>query len=105
MDFSLFYMTCADGDEARRIVSALLEARLIACANIMPPHTALYRWEGKVAEGRECGVIMKGRSDMADRIGEMVRGMHGYGCPCLVALPIQGGLGPFLQWIGESVAA
>ena len=30
------YITCASEDEAERIASALLDERLIACANILP---------------------------------------------------------------------
>ncbi len=56
-DLILIYMTCADEAEARKIAAALLDERLIACANIMAPHTALYSWKGKREESREVAVI------------------------------------------------
>lgn len=45
MSYSLIYVTCEGQTEAERIAGALLEKQLIACANIMAPHTAVYMWE------------------------------------------------------------
>jgi periplasmic divalent cation tolerance protein len=94
------YMTCATADEARAISTALLDQKLVACANIMSPHTALYRWEGKVQEGTEVAVILKTRTELFDQVKTRIVELHSYDCPCIVALPIEKGHEPFLQWIG-----
>src|SRR3546814_16373739 len=62
----LVYVTAADEAEARAIGRAMVEARLAACANVLPGMVPIFRWEGKVEEGTESVVIMtttKGRLD------------------------------------------
>jgi len=104
-DLILIYMTCADEAEARKIATALLDERLIACANINAPHKALYNWKGKREEGREVAVIMKTRAGLFGRAQEKARALHSYECPCIVALPVVNGHGPFLDWIESETSA
>lgn len=101
----IIYMTCADEREAETIAHALLEQKLIACANIMPAHTAVFRWEGKVQSSPETAVILKSVSARFDKIKEVVLSLHSYECPCIVSWPIEKGHAPFLQWIKDETAA
>ncbi len=94
----LIYMT-APAAEAEKIASRLLDKGLIACANIMAPHTAVYKWQGKVEKGAETAVIMKTREELFEAAREEICSLHSYECPCIVALPITAGHEPFLQWI------
>ena len=103
-DVVLLYVTCADATEARRIAAALLEDRLIACANVAAPHTAIYRWQGEVREEQETHMFLKTRAALADRVVERIKAMHSYTCPGIVVLPIQGGHEPFLRWIADETA-
>ena len=41
------YTTFPDCESAEKVIRALLEKRLIACANLRE-HKALYWWEGKI---------------------------------------------------------
>ncbi len=49
MKHALLYITAGSAQEAASIARALLDARLIACANIIDGAKSLYRWEGKIA--------------------------------------------------------
>ena len=99
-DIRLIYITTDGPDEARAIGRALVEARLAACVNIIDPMVSIYRWEGKVAEGRETVLIAKTRAALVGALTEKVRALHSYDCPCVVALPVDGGNPAFLAWIG-----
>lgn len=101
----LIYMTAADKVEAVKISQALLEEKLVACANIMAPHTALYRWESQVKRSEEVAVIFKTRADLFDRARDIITARHSYDCPCVVALPITDGHQPFLDWIAAETDA
>lgn len=90
--------------EVDDICAALLERKLIACANIMPAHKAMYRWEGRVQSENECAVIMKSAAEKFGAIEAALKDLHSYDVPCLVQLDIKKGHDPFLQWIGEQVA-
>ena len=100
----MIYMTCPTADEAEKIAAALLDENLIACANIMAPHTALYRWEGKAERGSECAVIMKTRAALFDQVKETACGLHSYECPCIVSWSIESGHAPFLEWIDSETS-
>jgi periplasmic divalent cation tolerance protein len=99
----LVYVTTSGMDEARRIASALLVHRLIACANILPKMESVYRWNGKVQQDAEVVLMMKSvRGRVAD-INERVNELHSYDLPCVVALPLVEGSRAFLDWIRSEV--
>lgn len=95
----LIYVTTDGPDEARAIGRALVEARLAACANILDPMTSIFHWEGKVQEGQETVLIAKTTATSVDALTAKVRELHSYDCPCIVALPIEGGNPAFLEWV------
>lgn len=101
---ALLYVTCANHQEALRIARALVEEKLVACANILPQHTAVYSWEGEVRDEPEVAMLLKTRADRTATVSERIKSMHSYSVPCVVALPIQGGNPEFLLWIGQEVA-
>lgn len=98
---ALLYITAAHKEEAATIARVLLEKRLAACINILGAITSLYRWEGEIKTGNEVALIAKTRSDLIDEATEAVQEIHSYDCPCVIALPIQGGNPDFLQWIED----
>lgn len=102
-DIRLFYVTCADTAEAERIASALLERKLIACANILPQMRSLYHWQGELCRSEECVLLLKSTADCSDEIIAAVQELHSYDTPCVLALPIEAGAPDFLQWIADSV--
>src|SRR3546814_21140413 len=79
----------------------MVEARLAACANVLPGMVPIFRWEGKVEEGSESVVILKTTKGRLDALVAAVEATHSYDCPCAVALPIVGGSRAFLDWIGQ----
>lgn len=95
----MLYVTFPDADEARTISRALVEARLAACANIQPPHTAIYNWQGELREESEVAVIFKTKRELIVHASERIKTMHSNEVPCVVALPIQGGNADFIEWL------
>lgn len=103
MSQALIYVTAATRDEALGLARALLEARLVACANVLDGATSLYWWEGRIAEEREAVMICKTRSELVEAVIARVKALHSYSCPCVVAVPIAAGNPEFLAWIdGET---
>ena len=95
------YITAESRDQAIAIGRALVDERLAACANVSGPITAIFRWEGEVQEGEEHVLIAKTRDSLVDRLAARVKALHSYDCPCVVALPVDGGYGPFLDWVAD----
>ncbi len=100
----LIYVTAASAEQAKTIGRALVEAKLVACVNILGGVTSIYRWQGAVVEDGEVVLLAKTRSARVDAVIDTVKSHHGYECPCIVVLPIIGGNPPFLDWIGQETA-
>ena len=104
MEARLVYITTESPAEARAIGAALVEARLAACVNIIGEMTSIFRWEGEIQEGKESILIAKTTRELVAPLTARVKEMHGYSCPCVVALPILDGNPDFLRWIEEETA-
>lgn len=95
----LAYITTPNREEALRIGRALVENRLAACINVLDGMQSIYRWEGRVEEGKECVLLVKTRQDQADHVISKVKEMHSYSCPCMVFWPLTTGNQDYLDWI------
>ena len=95
------YVTVESPDEARILARDVVERKLAACANILPGVTSIYRWKGIIQEDSETVLILKSTADNIAALTEAIRENHSYDCPCIVALPIEGGNTGFLEWIDQ----
>lgn len=100
----MIYATTASHDEALKIARALVQEKLIACANVLGPATAIYRWKGEVEEAQEFVVIAKTRRALADQALARIKTLHSYDLPCAVIYDMTGGLPEYLAWIGTETA-
>ena len=100
-EFYWVYMTTADKDEARKIGRALLEERLVACVNMIDQMASMYWWRGEIQEDGETVLIAKTRKTHLPGLMEKVKALHGYECPCIIALPIRDGFPGYLEWLAK----
>lgn len=98
-DARFLYITASSKEEALKIGRALVEERLVACANVIDGVSSLYWWEGKVQEDSEAVLIAKTQEKLVEAVIEKVKSLHSYSCPCVIALPIESGHEPYLQWL------
>lgn len=98
MDFASVYVTAPDQETARRLARALLERRLVACANLFPI-ASMYHWEGRIEEAPEVAMLLKTPRANVDAVAAAVAEMHPYDVPCVVGFPIAGGHAPYYAWI------
>ena len=103
-DTVMIYITCKDEDEAVEISRALLDKRLVACANMFPVRS-LYRWEGKMEDEGEVAVLYKSRAELAGRVTEEIRALHSYDVPCIEVVKVEGGNPDYLKWVGDETDA
>jgi periplasmic divalent cation tolerance protein len=101
MAYNLIYITASNAEEAKDLGRALVEARLVACANVIPNMTPIFWWDGRVQEDSEAILLAKTRNALVQQVIDFVQREHSYDCPAVLALPIQAGHAPFLQWIDE----
>lgn len=83
MSAALIWCPFRDAESAEAVASALLDERLIACANLLPAVRSLYRWNGERGEGAEIGVLMKTRADLLDAAVARLESLHPYDAPAI----------------------
>ena len=98
------YATFADSDEAERIAGMLVEERLAACANILGPCRAIYRWQGAIERGDEIAALLKTREGLADRLIARLTELHSYDVPAAVVWPIADALPAYAQWVRDETS-
>ncbi|MBE1423458.1 periplasmic divalent cation tolerance protein [Desulfomicrobium macestii] len=101
MEQILVYMTFPEEKTATRIGRALLEQRLVACVNILPRVESMYWWEDEIQHETEVAALAKTDSALFEPLKACVLGLHPYEVPCIVAVALDQGHTPFLQWIDE----
>ncbi len=99
----LVLSTVARAEDAERIARELVERRLAACVNVVPGVTSIYRWKGGVERDEERLLLIKTRTERLAALRETLVALHPYEVPEAIALPIEGGHQPYLDWLDESV--
>lgn len=97
------FITAADAEEARLIADVLLQQKKAACVNIVPGLSSLFWWRDKIDSAKESLLIVKTRASLLDEIVELVKEIHSYDNPEVIALPIVGGSDDYLEWLDEVV--
>jgi len=97
------FVTASTEDEARRIAELLLDQRKAACVNIVPRVDSLFWWQGKLDSAQESLLIIKTRASLLPEVVELVKGVHSYEVPEIIAMPIIGGNEDYLKWLNSEV--
>jgi periplasmic divalent cation tolerance protein len=98
-DNIIVLVTTESKGEAEKIVQHLLNDKLIACANIVEHVTSFFRWSGKIERAEECLILMKSRRELFGRLTEVVKMMHSYEVPEILAVSIVEGSRTYLDWL------
>ena len=99
--YIIVLVTTASKHEAEEIVQHLLGDKLIACGNIVGPVTSFFRWSGTVERAEEFLVLMKTRRDLFQRLSEVVKTLHSYEVPEILAVPVVEGSMDYLEWLSS----
>jgi periplasmic divalent cation tolerance protein len=96
------YAIFATAEEAARTGRAVIEERLAACINILPPCRSIYRWQGEIEEAEEVPAILKTSDAMADALVERIAELHSYEVPAVTVWPVTKVLASYADWVEDS---
>lgn len=100
----LIYSTHPSMEQAEASAAALLDARLVACCNMLPVIQSHYHWQGVRTHATEVAMLSKTtRHNSAQTIATLAS-LHPYNCPGIVEISLKNGHPPFFQWIQEQTA-
>jgi len=102
-DKIVIFVTTSTEEEARRIAELLLDRRKAACVNIVPKVDSLFWWQGKLDSAQESLLIIKTKASLLPDVVSLVKGIHSYEVPEIIAMPIIGGNEDYLKWIHSEV--
>ena len=88
---------------ARKLAKEILQARVAACANIIPKIESHYWWQGKINSSNEVLIIFKTMKKSLNELEQKVLEIHPYDTPEIVAIKIESGSTRYLDWIQQSV--
>ncbi|MRR31828.1 divalent-cation tolerance protein CutA [bacterium] len=104
-DFFLVLVTVPNLATARKLARAALDARLVACANVVPAIESHYVWKGKVEKSKEALMIIKTARERLPALESLILRLHPYDTPEIVGFPLAAGTPRYLAWLAESVHA
>jgi periplasmic divalent cation tolerance protein len=96
-------VTAPEMKTARRLARAALEARLAACANLVPRLESHYWWRGRISKGSEVLIVLKTTIPKLAALEKLIVAEHPYDTPEFVALPVARVNRRYLEWWEESV--
>jgi len=99
----IVFITVAEKRQADRIARALVEKRLAACVSSTGYVSSLFRWKGAIEKSREILLIVKSSKKQLSGLIRVVRTMHSYDVPEIIAVPVVGGHSGYLKWVDESL--
>lgn len=99
------YTTFPNTDTAASVAQSLLKKNLIACANLFPSVRSFYVWQGEMRDEDEVVMIMKTTAQRYHAMEQEIVRLHAYDVPCIVALSVEAGHGPYLQWIATETGS
>ncbi len=99
----VIFVTTSTDEEAHKVATTLLNQRKAACVNILPNISSLFWWHDKLDSALENLLIIKTKASLVKEIVRLVKEVHSYEVPEIIALPITGGNQEYLDWIGEEV--
>lgn len=102
-EYLVALVSAPSSDVGRDVARALLDRKLAACANILPPMTSLYTWQGELCVDEEVLLVIKTTEPAFKELTAVVQDLHPYDVPEIIALPVISGLEEYLDWLDEVV--
>ncbi len=100
--FAIVLITAPDLKTARALAKTALQARLIACANLIPKIESHYRWQGKIESGTEVLLVLKTQKSKLTALEKLVLAKHPYDTPEFLVLPLSAGSKKYLEWLAQN---
>jgi periplasmic divalent cation tolerance protein len=104
-EFLQITTTTSTRQDAEEIAAELVSRRLAGCVQVSGPIVSTFRWQGKTETAEEWMCTIKTSRDQFAAIQELLKQIHRYEVPELIATPIVGGSEAYLKWLEEQLGS
>ncbi len=98
-DFIMVITTTDSKEKAREIANSLVKGKLAACVQIINGVESTYMWQGKVETSKEYLLFIKTQNSLYERVENLIKSIHNYELPEIVAVPVKLGSKEYLTWV------
>jgi periplasmic divalent cation tolerance protein len=102
-DAVVVLVTTPSAEVAAEIARTLVREKLAACGNVVPAIRSIYLWKGELHDEGEALLVLKAPRRRLDELTDRIVALHPYEVPEVIALPIEGGHEPYIDWIIQSM--
>jgi periplasmic divalent cation tolerance protein len=101
-DYLILLTTMPDSEAAAHLARTLVDERLAACVNLLPPMQSVYRWQGGVQEDAEHQLIVKTTRPRLDALRERIHALHPYQVPEILVISVADASQAYGAWLTAS---
>ncbi len=95
--------TIPNVEEAETLAQKIIEVKLAACVQILPPMKSFYFWEGEIQKDVEHLLLIKTLTEKFVELEKFIKENHSYETPEIVALSAEKVSTSYLDWIRNYV--
>lgn len=98
----IIVMTAIDSvEKAEALAKGMVEARLAACVQVLPPMTSFYFWEGAVQREPEHLLLIKTAEEKYAEVEAHILANHSYDVPEIVSVRAENVSQGYAKWLGD----
>lgn len=98
----LVFCAVPEDFDGEGLAERLVAQSLAACVQMGPTISSTYMWKGALERSRERLLLIKTTRRRFTEVETVIRSMHPYDVPEIVAVPVSDGHAPYLAWITEN---
>jgi periplasmic divalent cation tolerance protein len=93
--------TTPNTEEAESLARKIVEARLAACVQVLPPMKSYYFWEDAIQADDEHLLLIKTLAGKFDELKDFIESNHSYSVPEIVALRAEKVSESYFKWLKD----
>lgn len=102
-DILLVITNLPDAQSAAKLARQLIESRAAACVNQLAPCISTYRWHDNIEIANEVPLLIKTTQAAYSRLETIIRELHPYELPEIIAVSVTAGLPAYLGWVSHEI--
>ncbi len=97
--------TVSNDAEAETLARAIVESKLAACVQILPPMQSVYFWKNAIRFDSEHLLLIKTLAAKFDELQSFIQANHSYDTPEIIALPASAVAENYLDWMKDYLSS